>query len=185
MTFVSIVGNSSYINVVADGLAVFNNGLKIEDFKKVVSYGDRFIAFAGTLQGCEPVIVEAEKLKDLPYSIWEERLIDITKNISPEHRAIICVGGRENNKLTFSSFRNDPQASVEKFTPENNKDLTYVFLSNVENQQELDTEFTKYVKRYKSFKPRDVLLAQIDLNEYVHSKFPNEVNKKITKLTFK
>lgn len=185
MTFVSVVGNSSYINVVADGLAVFNNGIRIEDFKKLVNYGDRFITFAGTLQGCEPVIVESEKLKDLPYNIWEERLIEVTKKLSPEHRAIICVGGREHKRLTFSSFRNDPDIPVKKFTPENNKDLSYIFLSNFKNQEELDIEFSKYVKRYKSFKSRDVMLAQIDLNEFVYNTNPNEVNKRLTKLTFK
>lgn len=188
MTFVSIVGNDKYINVVADGLATFDNGLRIENYEKIIHFGDRFISFAGTVQSCNIVIEQAKKLKNLPYEVWERELIRTTIEISYDvtsSKALICIGGRENSKLTFSSFSNKPGQEVQKFTPKNSDDISFSFLSNYENDEALESEFIKCIKRYRSFKSRDVLLAQIDLNEFVSNSNPNQVNKQLMKITFK
>ncbi|EMW6230023.1 hypothetical protein AAFE26_002931, partial [Enterococcus faecalis] len=55
--------------------------------------------------------------------------------------------------------------------------IHYVFLSNMDEEDLLDKKFMEFVKRYRSAKSRDVLLAQRDLNNYVSDLNPNTVNK--------
>lgn len=161
MSFVSIVGNSNYINVMSDGLAIFNNGERIEDWKKFEIFSDRFIAYAGNLQAVMPVVSLAKNNKELDYKDWEELLIGFTQNIpyeSKNGKALICIGGKENSKLTFCSFSNKPDQRVNKYTPLNNKEILYMFLSNYDDDGDLEQMLIRYVKRYRSFKSSDILL---------------------------
>lgn len=107
MSFVSIAGNKKYINVMSDGLAVYQDGTREENWEKFVNYDNkRFIAFAGTVHYCQNVVTEASKYLELPYNQWVNRIKEYVSNMPYSQetgKAIICVGGKDGT-LKFSSF---------------------------------------------------------------------------------
>lgn len=186
MSFVSIAGNSKYINVMSDGLAVFENERTEENWEKFVKISDdRFIAFAGTVLTCLLVVRAAEEKKNLPYCDWEDFIKELVHGLkySDVNKCFICIGGKDRN-LKFSTFSNKSDQKEEHFEL-TSKDISYAFLSNVKEQADLDRKFMSYAQRYRSIKSRDILLAQRDLNDFVSDLNPNEVNKKISYMTFK
>lgn len=187
MSFVSVAGNKNYINVVCDGRALLNDGSIEDDWVKYkIINEDKFIAFAGTVHTCFEVIDYAFEISELTYSEWEEKVREKTINMpynNDTSKAMICVGGRENG-LKISSFSNKPLQEVQKFDL-TTTDILYVFLHNIDKELDLDMEFAKCVGRYKSFKSRDILQAQKDLNSIVSDVNPLQVNKKVSHFTMK
>ncbi|WP_430610698.1 hypothetical protein IGL01_000718 [Enterococcus sp. DIV0340] len=179
MSFVSIAGNKKYINVMSDGLAVYHDGTKEENWEKFVNYDNkRFIAFAGTVHYCQNVVSEAYKCLELPYDQWVSHIKKYVLNMPYSQetgKAIICVGGKDGT-LKFSSFSNKPGQDFCDFELVDD-DIHYVFLSNMDEEHLLDEKFMEFAKRYRSAKSRDILLAQRDLNNYVSDLNPNTVNK--------
>lgn len=179
MSFVSIAGNKKYINIMSDGLAVYQDGTREENWEKFINFNNsRFIAFAGTVHYCRAVIEEAQEHLDLPYNQWVSQIKKYVKDMPYSQqtgKAIICVGGKD-GALKFSSFSNKPmQPDFDCELIAN--DISYVFLSNMDEDQILDEKFMEFAMRYRSTKSRDILLAQRDLNSYVSELNPNTVNK--------
>lgn len=187
MSFVSVAGNKNYINIVCDGRALLSDGTIEDDWVKFkIINEDKFIAFAGTVHTCFEVIDYAFEIKDLDYNIWEEKVRDKTINMPYDDmtsKAMICVGGRENG-LKISSFSNKSLQEVQKFDL-TTTDISYVFLSNIDKELDLDAEFMKCARRYKSLKSRDILQAQKELNNIVSDVNSLQVNKNITHFTMK
>lgn len=179
MSFVSIAGNNKYINVMSDGLAVFQDGRREENWEKFVNFDNsRFIAFAGTVHYCQAVIAEAQRYLDLPYVQWVNRIKKYVFDMPYSQqagKAIICVGGRD-GVLKFSSFSNKP-AQLDYDYELVDDDIRYAYLSNMDEGNLLDEKFMEFAKRYRSTKSRDILLAQRDLNNYVSDLNPDTVNK--------
>ncbi|HDT8045191.1 TPA: hypothetical protein RD645_002811, partial [Enterococcus faecalis] len=156
MSFVSIAGNKKYINVMSDGLAVYQDGTREENWEKFVNYDNkRFIAFAGTVHYCQNVVTEASKYLELPYNQWVNRIKEYVSNMPYSQetgKAIICVGGKDGT-LKFSSFSNKPGQNFYDFELVDDN-IHYVFLSNMDEEDLLDKKFMEFVKRYRSAKSR-------------------------------
>ncbi|ETJ09400.1 MAG: hypothetical protein Q608_EFC00043G0175 [Enterococcus faecalis DORA_14] len=124
------------------------------------------------------MVTEASKYLELPYNQWVNRIKEYVSNMPYSQetgKAIICVGGKDGT-LKFSSFSNKPGQNFYDFELVDDN-IHYVFLSNMDEEDLLDKKFMEFVKRYRSAKSRDVLLAQRDLNNYVSDLNPNTVNK--------
>ncbi|MBC9808173.1 hypothetical protein [Carnobacterium maltaromaticum] len=190
MSFVSIVGNKNYISVVCDGLAVYEDGTRNEDYQKFeILQHKYFIAFAGTIEACVLCQEEMKRLLLAESPIYDDiydEMKNFTKkiNFSEINKAQICIGSNDNGTLRLSAFSNNPEIEATDFKL-TSKDIRATFLNNYSGEIPIEDLFFKYAKRYKSVSQNQIFLAQRDLNEYVADINPNEVNKNIKRFTLK
>lgn len=183
MSFVSIVGNKNFLNIMSDGRAVFDNGEVEDNWKKFKIIGkDRFIAFAGTAHTCLKVVSFASDKQSMPFSSWKkeiEKYVKIIPYSNINSKAMICIGGKDSQVFKISTFSNDPMLVVTDFILDST-DVKYVFLNNIENEVNLDIEFMRIMQKQGSLDYQNVLSGQKELNNLVSNINPLYVNKNIS-----
>ncbi|WP_221631288.1 hypothetical protein [Listeria booriae] len=181
MSFVSIVGNKKFINVVSDGLAVWPDRRE-QNFKKFNKIkGKFFIAYAGTVTICLSV---REQVLDM-FNSGEalEHVIDtVSRNLShtvynENNKAMICIGGKNTKgKLVFATMSNKPYSKLHRLSCDTD-DIKYAFLQHHEGSLIAEKEFCRLAQESGSISSKRMLQTQKKLSVYMSKLNPDTVNE--------
>lgn len=173
MSFVSVFGNSQFMNVVSDGRVT--NGKNIVDenyvkFKKIST--NQFIAFAGARELCEGIIkqiplkpIGGYELSQLSNSIHSA--IYKEENFRP-FKMLFCVGGIGNlGNIEFYTIDKD-NSQIQKYEPLTTSDIKYAYLaSDSLNNVNLEEKIYQYAEEFGVNNASNLLDIQKSLNNYV------------------
>ena len=193
MGFISIFGNSKYINICTDSLVYGEGNQKIEDHSKILRLDDTHaMTYTGSASDMKKVEDHAsEQLKAVSsYDDWLKVMTDFVAEMPYEtasEKVMACLIGKMPNGLRMSSFSNNSEDQLDdlKLT---DKGLNYMLLADFEDESgEVVGQLSKSIKTYtdKSMKSRDVMLAQKELAQFVAATKPEHANANLQTLTFK
>ncbi|MDF0480784.1 hypothetical protein OL233_10890 [Vagococcus sp. PNs007] len=193
MGFISIFGNSKYINICTDSLVCGEDNQRFDDYSQIYRLDDAHVmTYTGNASDMEKVKKDASEQLQVASS-YEDWLKEVTDGVAKipykneREKIMVCLIGKMPNGLRMSSFSNNPDDQLDdlKLT---DKGLKYMLLANFDDESGVVVgQLSESIKKYtdKSMKSRDVMLAQKELAQFVAETKPEYATTNLQTLTFK